>query len=81
MVIQFCRFDGGYLIHEYKTSRKDMVNQLSTKYKSNIDMTSSKGVMTSSKTVQVQGSESDQSTVPLVSQQKVDLVYYKLNHL
>ena len=52
---------------------KDMVNQLSTKYKSNIDMTSSKGVMTSSKTVQVQGSESDQSTVPLVSQQKVDL--------
>jgi hypothetical protein len=58
-----------------------MVNQLSTKYKSNIDMTSSKGVMTSSKTVQVQGSESDQSTVPLVSQQKVDLVYYKLNHL
>ena len=59
-----------------------MVNQLSTKYKSNIDMTSSKGVttsskgvMTSSKTVRVQGSESDQSTVPLVSQQKVDLVY------
>jgi hypothetical protein len=51
-----------------------MVNQLSTKYKSNIDMTSSKAAMTSSKTVQVQGSESDQSTVPLVSQQKVDLV-------
>jgi hypothetical protein len=40
-------------------------------------MTSSKAAMTSSKTVQVQGSESDQSTVPLVSQQKVDLVEIK----